>query len=75
MERRSALKNMGMAIGYTVAAPTLLSIVQSCKEKAAYATWVPSYFEKDQGYAIAQVVDIIPLPQLRSTSIFSLTNL
>ena len=67
MERRSALKNMGMVFGYTVAAPTLLSIVQSCKEKAAYATWVPSYLEKDQGYAIAQIVDII-LPKTDTPS-------
>ncbi len=67
MERRSALKNMGMVIGYTVAAPTLLSIVQSCKEKAAYASWAPSYFEKDQGYAIAQIVDII-LPKTDTPS-------
>ena len=67
MERRSALKNIGMAFGYAVATPTLLGIVQSCKEKAAYAAWVPEYFEKDQGYAIAQIVDII-LPKTDTPS-------
>jgi len=34
MERRSALKNMGMVFGYAVATPTLLGLVQSCKERA-----------------------------------------
>jgi len=67
MERRSALKNMGMVFGYAVATPTLLSIVQSCKEKAAYATWVPGYFDKDKGYALAQIVDII-LPKTDTPS-------
>ena len=35
MDRRKALKNMGLALGYTVATPTLISIVQSCKKDAA----------------------------------------
>ncbi len=67
MERRSALKNMGMVFGYAVATPTLLSLVQSCKEKAPYAEWVPSYFEKDKGYALAQMVDVI-LPKTDTPS-------
>ena len=67
MERRSALKNMGMVFGYAVATPTLLGVLQSCKDKVPYAEWVPSYFEKDKGYAIAQMVDVI-LPKTDTPS-------
>ena len=59
MERRSALKNMGMVFGYAVATPTLLGVLQSCKDKVPYAEWMPNYFEKDKGYALAQMVDVI----------------
>ncbi len=67
MERRSALKNMGLAFGYAVATPTLLGLLQSCKDKAPYAEWVPSFLSKDQGYALAQTVDII-LPKTDTPS-------
>jgi hypothetical protein len=67
MERRSALKNMGMVFGYAVATPTLLGVLQSCKDKVSYAEWIPSYFEKDKGYAIAQMVDVI-LPKTDTPS-------
>ena len=55
MERRSALKNMGMVFGYAVATPTLLGLVQSCKEKAPYAEWIPSYFDKDKGLSLIHI--------------------
>ncbi len=67
MERRSALKNMGLAFGYAVATPTLLGILQSCKDKPAYAEWTPSFLSKDQGYALAQTLDII-LPKTDTPS-------
>lgn len=67
MKRRSALKNMGMVFGYSVAAPTLLSILQSCKDKPAYADWTPSFFDKEKGYGLAQTVDVI-LPKTDTPS-------
>lgn len=67
MERRSALKNMGMAFGYAVATPTLLGLLQSCKDKAAYAEWIPSFLGKEQGYALAQTLDVI-LPKTDTPS-------
>lgn len=67
MKRRLALKNMGMVFGYAAATPTLLSVLQSCKEKPAYAEWVPSFFDKDKGYALAQMVDVI-LPKTDTPS-------
>ncbi len=67
MERRSALKNMGMAFGYAVATPTLLSLLQSCKDKPAFAEWTPSFLDKDKGYALAQTLDVI-LPKTDTPS-------
>lgn len=67
MERRSALKNMGLAFGYAVATPTLLSLLQSCKDKPAYAEWVPGFLSKEQGYALAQTLDVI-LPKTDTPS-------
>ncbi len=67
MERRSALKNMGLAFGYAVATPTLLSLLQSCKNKPAYAEWTPNFLDKEKGYALAQTLDVI-LPKTDTPS-------
>lgn len=56
-----------MAFGYAAATPTLLSVLQSCKAKPAYAEWVPEFFDKDSGYALAQMVDVI-LPKTDTPS-------
>ena len=58
---------MGIVFGYAAATPTLLSVLQSCKEKTSYAEWVPSFFEKDKGYALAQMLDAI-LPKTDTPS-------
>jgi len=58
MDRRKALKNMGMALGYTVATPTLLGIVQSCKGETA-VSWTPDFLTSDEGSALTKLVDII----------------
>ena len=57
---------MGMAFGYTVAAPTLLSIVQSCTSKKVL-DWTPDFLSKDEGTAIHTLVDII-LPKTDTPS-------
>ncbi len=68
MDRRKALKNMGMAMGYTVATPTLISIMQSCKGESV-AQWAPDYFSADQGSALTKLVDIIlPATDIPSAS-------
>jgi hypothetical protein len=66
MDRRKALKNMGMALGYTVATPTLLSIVQSCKTEKT-VEWTPDFFTKEEGAALNKLVDII-LPKTDTPS-------
>ena len=66
MDRRKALKNMGLAMGYTVATPTLISIMQSCKSEAVME-WTPDFFTKDQGSVLTKLVDII-LPKTDTPS-------
>lgn len=66
MDRRKALKNMGLALGYTVATPTLISIVQSCKQETVFE-WTPDFFTKDEGAALTKLVDII-LPKTDTPS-------
>ncbi len=58
MDRRKALKNMGLSLGYVVATPTLLSIVQSCKTEKVLE-WTPDFFTKEQGEILISLVDII----------------
>lgn len=66
MDRRIALKNMGLSLGYAVAMPTLISLVQSCKNEKVI-TWVPDFFSKEQGSVLTQLVDII-LPKTDTPS-------
>lgn len=58
MDRRKALRNMGLAMGYTVATPTLISLMQSCKSEPAM-TWTPDFFSKEEGAVLTKLVDII----------------
>lgn len=58
MDRRRVLKNMGMSLGYMVATPTLLSIVQSCKTEPAI-TWSPAFLTQGESVVLTKLVDII----------------
>lgn len=49
---------MGLALGYTVATPTLIGIVQSCQEETELE-WTPDFFSKDEGTVLTKLVDII----------------
>lgn len=58
MDRRDALKNMGVALGYTVATPTLISLMQSCKSDPSME-WVPDFFSPEEGNVLIQLVDLL----------------
>ena len=58
MNRRNALRNIGMAAGYAVATPTLLSILQSCKQELAL-TWTPEFFSLEEAKIIEGLADLI----------------
>lgn len=66
MDRRVALKNMGLALGYTVATPTLLSLVQGCNDVKT-VDWTPDFFNKEEGNILFKLVDII-LPKTDTPS-------
>ncbi len=66
MDRRKALRNMGLAMGYTVATPTLISLMQSCKTEKVL-DWTPDFFSKDEGAVLTRLVDII-LPKTDTPS-------
>lgn len=57
MDRRRALRNIGLTTGFVVATPTLLSMLQSCT--ADKATWVPEFFTPEEGVALTHIVDVI----------------
>lgn len=57
MERRVALKKLGLSLGFTVATPTLLSVLQSCTSEPSGLS--PVYFSKTEGHMITQLADII----------------
>ncbi|ASV32598.1 hypothetical protein CJ263_07195 [Maribacter cobaltidurans] len=66
MDRRKALKNMGLAMGYTIATPTLISIMQSCKGETV-ATWTPEFLTPAEGGVLTKLVDVI-LPKTETPS-------
>ena len=66
MDRRKALKNMGLAMGYTVATPAVMSLLKSCKTENA-ETWTPQFFTPEEGSAIKKLVDVL-LPKTDTPS-------
>ncbi len=66
MDRRKALKNMGLSLGYAVATPTLISIMQSCQDEPVLE-WTPDFFSKEEGTVLTHLVDII-LPKTDTPS-------
>ena len=66
MDRRIALKNMGMALGYTMATPTILSLMQSCRQSTG-SDWVPAYLSPEEGSVLMKLADLI-LPRTDTPS-------
>ncbi len=57
MNRRDALKNMGLSLGYIIATPTIISMLQSCTTEAE--KWTPLFFSDKQAYVLQNLVDLI----------------
>ncbi len=57
MDRRTALKNLTMSIGYAVAAPTIMNVLASCSDKTE--TWRPLFLSEEEKHMITHLVDII----------------
>jgi len=57
MKRRDALKNLGLATGFFVATPTIVSLLQSCTNDIK--TWTPEFLTIEQGIVLTKIVDVI----------------
>ena len=66
MERRKALKNMGLAMGFTMATPAVISLLNSCKGEVA-ASWTPRFLSPEEGKVLTHLVDIL-LPKTDTPS-------
>lgn len=64
MNRRDALKGLGLSLGCVVATPAIISMLQGCKTEVA--SWIPTFLSVDQGYVLQNLVDLI-LPQTSET--------
>ncbi len=56
MDRRQALRNIGWGAGALVATPTIMSLLQSCKNDPA---WTPAFLTVGQGHALKTMVNLI----------------
>ncbi len=56
MDRRRALKNIGLGAGFMVATPTVLSLLQSCTNEPSF---IPVFLSEDEGQALRRMVDLI----------------
>jgi len=57
MNRRQALKNIGLTTGFVVATPSLISLVQSCT--ASPEKWKPIFFNADETSFVSNIIDVI----------------
>jgi len=58
MNRRNALKGIGLSLGYIVATPAVISLLQSCS-KNPEVNWQPVFFDKEEGFIIEKLSDLI----------------
>lgn len=58
MNRRQALKNIGLGAGIIVVGPTTLSLLQSCKNDPDL-NWEPVFLSVSNGYALKQILEVI----------------
>lgn len=60
MDRRKALKNIGLSLGYVAVTPTVISLLQSCKNDTKdLAKWIPEFLSNDEGTVLKNLVDLI----------------
>lgn len=57
MQRRTALKNIGLSFGALTLTPTVAGLLQSCQ--TAEAGWTPSFLTQEQAEVIAKVIDVM----------------
>lgn len=66
MNRRHALKNMGLTLGYLVASPPLLNLLRASTQDTT-PEWTPVFFSPEEGAVLMQLADLI-LPKTDTPS-------
>lgn len=56
MDRRQALRNIGLGAGFLVVTPTVMSLLQSCTSEPEFN---PLFISKGEGHALRRMVDLI----------------
>ena len=64
MKRRDVIKGLGLSLGYVVATPAIVGMLQSCKTDANQ--WTPIFFTVDEGSVIRNLIDTM-LPKTEAT--------
>ena len=57
MERRTALKNIGLSFGALTLTPTVVSMLQSCQN--AEAGWAPTFLSQEEANTIGKIIDVM----------------
>lgn len=57
MNRRNAIKNLSLSLGYVVAAPTIMNILSSCTAEGE--TWTPEFLSNEQKNMVTHLAAII----------------
>ncbi len=58
MNRRQALRNIGLGAGAIIVGPTTLNLLQSCKNDPTY-NWQPIFLSASNGFALKQILEVI----------------
>lgn len=56
MERRKAIKNIGLSAGAMMASPSIMSLLQSCQPSAE--RWIPTFYTEEEGIFIRNLIRI-----------------
>jgi len=77
MKRRSALKTIGLGMGYTMTAASMATFMTSCKQDqnttGDAATWAPSFMNKSQTRLVEKILDAL-LPTTEFSPGFQAVN-
>ena len=56
MQRRDALKNIGLSLGAITMSSSIASLIQSCSKGA---TWTPEFFSEEEAEIVAKALEIM----------------
>ena len=57
MQRRTALKNIGLSFGALTLTPTVVSMLQSCQNTPE--GWSPVFLTKDEATVVGKIIDVM----------------